>query len=350
MRVFLANDTPLVSVLIPTYNRSSLIGNAIESVLAQTYENYEIIIIDDGSTDDTGAVVNKFNSLRIKYIYQENKGRSAARNLAFNLSQGDYIAFLDSDDMFHPQKIELQVAHLESHPEYGMSYTSARVIDEQGKEIFRDDISEESCPYYRAVDSGWLYDKIVFYIPVTVLLPTVMVRADVLRMVGGFDEAFLRFEDTDLWRRLAKVTPILALDEPLTTVLTHSGNRMVDPDREYLAVAQYVDKIFRDDGIRDPVMLRAGASRLFLHYGLAVFAGYDHKRAMEFFVRSFVFEPTLPTSYFLKHRLFNWKRSVIFTKSAMLHNPFAALEYFSRYLSDRLWWVIRKYLTNRLIH
>ena len=140
-------NTPRVSVVIPTFNRASILGNAIESVLSQTYDSYEIIIVDDGSTDDTSSVVTKFNSSRINYLYQENKGRSSARNKALSLANGEYIAFLDSDDKFYPQKLELQVTLLDSNPAFGMSYTSARVSDEHGKEIFRDGIAEGTYPY-----------------------------------------------------------------------------------------------------------------------------------------------------------------------------------------------------------
>lgn len=262
-------SSPRVSIVIATYNRASFIGKAIESVLDQTYDSYEIIIVDDGSTDETLSVVSKYESSRIKYIYQENSGRSSARNTALSLIQGEYVAFLDSDDMFLPQKLELQVELLENNPDFGMSYTSARVSDEHGNEIIKDGAVDGGA-YYLATDSGWLHDKIAFYLPVTILLPTVMVRKDVLKRVGGFDESLSRFEDTDLWRRISKVTQIVALDIPLTTVLTHSGNQMESPEEVYRSLSFYVRKIFNEEPGCDPLVYREGAARLFLHYGYAV--------------------------------------------------------------------------------
>lgn len=297
-------DVPRVSVVIPTHNRSCLLGKAIESVLGQTFDSYEIIIVDDGSTDDTCSVVDKYDSPRIRYCYQENKGRSAARNYALNLAQGEYIAFLDSDDTFYPQKLELQVALLDSNPEYGMSYTSARVVDEHGIELFRDGTTSDDCPYYRAIDSGWIYDKVALYLPVTVILPTVMVRTGIVRSVGGFDESLSRFEDTDFWRRVSKITPVIAIAEPLTTVLTHSGNRMETPDEVYRSLSRYVGKVFREDADRNPTVLREGAARLFLHYGYAVNAVHGQWRQAEPFFRDAIdLEPRYAVDSLLESRM-----------------------------------------------
>lgn len=299
----MAISSPWVSVVIATYNRASILGKAIESVLCQTYDSYEIIIVDDGSTDDTLSVVSKYESSRIKYVYQENNGRSSARNRALSLIQGEYVAFLDSDDMYFPQKLELQVELLENNPAFGMSYTSARVSDEYGNEIFKDGVADGGGAYYRAINSGWLHDKIAFYLPVTILLPTVMVRRDILNHVGGFDESLSRFEDTDLWRRISKVTQIIALDEPLTTVLTHSGNRMESPEEVYQSLSSYIRKTLKEDSGDDSLVYREGAARLFLHYGYAVNSVYCQRRLSEpFFQEAISFYPRYSIDSLLESR------------------------------------------------
>ena len=107
----------LFSIIIPTYNRANLIGKAIDSVLAQTYHNWELIIIDDGSTDNTRDVVRSYNDNRIKYFYQENRGRSAARNYGIDISKGDYISFLDDDDYYLENFLE-EFFHIISEKKY----------------------------------------------------------------------------------------------------------------------------------------------------------------------------------------------------------------------------------------
>lgn len=111
-----------VSVIIPTYNRAEFISDAIESVLNQTFEDYEIIIVDDGSTDNTKQIVQSYTS-KVKYYYQEQSGVSSARNYGIKAATGEYIAFLDSDDQFLPQKLEKQVEVLENNPRIGIVYS-----------------------------------------------------------------------------------------------------------------------------------------------------------------------------------------------------------------------------------
>ena len=116
-------DAPKVTVIIPTYNGAGLLGEAIQSVLAQTYPNYEAIIVNDASPDHTSEVVKQFNDPRLKYIVHDtNEGAVAARKTALRFSTGELIALLDQDDMFHPEKLETHVAFLEAHPSFGVSY------------------------------------------------------------------------------------------------------------------------------------------------------------------------------------------------------------------------------------
>jgi glycosyltransferase involved in cell wall biosynthesis len=251
---------PEVSVVIATYNRAPMLGEAIQSVSEQTYPEYEVIVVDDGSTDNTREVVSAFPG-KVRYVFQQNRGRSAARNHGIGLAQGRYVAFLDSDDMFAPHKLAVQVSRLNQDPEAGMVYSAALNIDERGKEI----------PFvYEASASGWIYREVAFYVPLTITLPTVMIRTEVLRQVGGFDESMDRFEDTDMWRRVAKRYPIIGVAEPLSTLRTHSGNTLQDPARVFKQISYYVRKVVNEDREFGPIFIRRGAARLYGHYGCAV--------------------------------------------------------------------------------
>ena len=126
----------LVSVIIPTYNRPEYICEAIESVLTQTYKNYEIIVINDGSIADIKKVLDSYMS-KIKYIYQENKGITATRNIGIKNSKGKYLAFLDDDDLFELRKLEIQVPILENNPKIGFAYSDYYVLETNKKEETR---------------------------------------------------------------------------------------------------------------------------------------------------------------------------------------------------------------------
>jgi len=238
-----------------------LLKQALASCLEQTYQDFEIIVVDDGSTDDTRQAVESFNSKKIRYIYQENCGRSKARNKAISLAQGKYITFLDSDDEYMPNKLEIGVNALDKNPHYGALYSAAYNVDIDGN----------LHPYvYPAPSSGWIYKEITLYLPLTLCLPTVMVRREVFQEVGLFDEKQNRFEDTDMWRRISKRYQFLAVDQPLCKIRYHRGNEMEHPETVYQALKYYTEKVLREDTLRYGLGLRFLAARLCVHYGLAI--------------------------------------------------------------------------------
>jgi glycosyltransferase involved in cell wall biosynthesis len=255
---------PVVSVIIPTFNRGRFIASAIHSVLAQSYEHFEVIVVDDGSTDDTKSIVAEITDERVHYIYQSNHGRSNARNHALKVAQGKYIAFLDSDDLYMPGKLAMQIEYLDAHSEVGMIYTSAVCVDEAGNRLSHT---------YEATVSGDIYKHIAFFTPVTITLPTVVVRAEVFSTVGGFDENMHRFEDTDMWRRISKQYKIDALSLYTCELRTHDDNALLaqDPNKIALGLKYYVQKIFREDRNLGTNLLRRGAARIYFYYGGALF-------------------------------------------------------------------------------
>ena len=124
---------PLVSIVLPTHNRANLLPKSIDSVLAQTYSHWELIVVDDGSNDATLEVVGKYNDPRIHCVSQVNRGLPGARNTGIAMARGQYLAFLDADDAYHAEKLKWHVEHLETEPEVGLSYASRVEVDGEGK-------------------------------------------------------------------------------------------------------------------------------------------------------------------------------------------------------------------------
>jgi glycosyltransferase involved in cell wall biosynthesis len=253
---------PRVSVVMPTYNRADFVLEAIDSVLSQSYSDFELIVVDDGSVDNTKSSIEKYTDERLIYIGQKNMGRSNARNRALSQARGDYIAFLDSDDMYLPGKLALQVEFLDEHPEIGMLYTSAICVDEAGADL--------NFSYVASV-SGHIYKEIAFFQPVTITLPTVMVRKGVLEEAGNFDESMSRFEDTDMWRRISKITYIHGMDVATCKLRTHTNNSLGSQNPESIveSIKYYSSKIMSEDANIHGVNRRKGLANLYLYYGRA---------------------------------------------------------------------------------
>lgn len=200
----------MISVIIPTYNRASYLKEAIDSVLGQDYfsnshqsKSFELIVVDDGSTDDTKKVVESY-SQKIRYKFQEHTGVSSTRNLGLKLSQGDFIAFLDSDDLWKKEKIRLQMKFMEAHPEAVVCCTQEIWI--------RNGVFVNPKKKHRKY-SGWIFEKVL---PLCLLsLSSALFRRRLFDEIGGFDSSLPACEDYDLGIRLAHRYPLYFLDEPL---------------------------------------------------------------------------------------------------------------------------------------
>jgi glycosyltransferase involved in cell wall biosynthesis len=193
---------PKVSVIIPTYNRAALLVEAVQSVMKQTYTELELIVVDDGSTDDTREAILPYLH-RIKYLYQERGGVSKARNYGIRVSHGEYIAFLDSDDLWLDKKLEVQVNFMESHSSF-VSYTDEIWI-RKGKRV---NPGKRHRKY-----SGWIFDKVL---PLCIISPSsAMMRREVFDRIGLFDETLPACEDYDMWIRVAKHYPIHLIEQQL---------------------------------------------------------------------------------------------------------------------------------------
>jgi glycosyltransferase involved in cell wall biosynthesis len=211
---------PLVSVIIPTYNRSGIVHEAIESVLSQTYDEIELIVVDDGSTDDTSRQMQKYGD-RIRILTQENAGPAAARNRGISNCHGELIAFLDSDDLWTSTKVQRQVSLLQktdnSTPccltNIRMEW-NARTINSFDNSWLKTDMEE----------GIWLNVAEVIATRFVLFNQAVMIRRDALERVGGFDESLRLLEDTDLAMRLSFEGPWAFIKEPLVIWRETSGS------------------------------------------------------------------------------------------------------------------------------
>jgi len=219
--IFVKRIEPLVSVIIPTYNRAELVAQAVESVLNQTYRKIEIIVVDDGSTDNTREVLRKYQG-EVKYIYQQRSERSKARNEGFRHSKGDCIAFLDSDDVWLPTKIEKQVEVLNEQPDVGLVYTGVQFIDTNGGPCAGKLCWDEPV---RKV----LYEDLMTHNVITGSLSAIMVRRECLDRVGLFDETMNICEDLDLYRRIARYYKFHKIDVRLVKIRIHGENTQRNP-------------------------------------------------------------------------------------------------------------------------
>ncbi len=206
-------NEPLISAVIPTYNYGRFVGDAVRSVLEQTYANREVIVVDDGSTDDTRARLAPYLD-RIRYVYQENQGLSAARNTGIRTATGDWIALLDSDDLWHSRKLELQVRYLRAHPEVGL-LGSDHVYDLAGGWPQVPDDGE-------ATAGDITLDELVMS---TRFSPSsALIRKDCFEQVGLFDTNLRSAEDRDMWVRLACRVPVRKLRLPLCCYRLHGAS------------------------------------------------------------------------------------------------------------------------------
>lgn len=215
---------PLVSIVIPTYNRASLIGQSLKSALAQTYKNCEIIVVDDGSTDNTRQVVESFGPA-VRYISKDNSGPSPTRNLGIREAKGEYVAFLDSDDLWEPTKIEKQLRCFEQNPDRGMVSCNYRFIDQNNAVI------KDPGAYPGYVPAPYLINDMVRLQFPFAATSQFMFRRSIFEKIGAFKENLRISEDVDLLIRVGVKFPIGYVDEVLVSVRLHENHSMRETPR-----------------------------------------------------------------------------------------------------------------------
>ncbi len=273
---------PLVSVVVPNYNYGRFLPRALESVFAQTYSDVEVLVVDDGSTDDSLEVMRRYDG-RIRSISQPNGGVSRARNLGVRESRGELIAFLDSDDWWLEEKLAKEVALLESGG-FGMVYTGLRFVSEDGD--VRGEITDGL--------SGWVLKELALLTKpgVPASGSSALIRRECFDEVGPFDPALSTSADWDLWRRIACRYAIGMVREPLTSYRLHPASMHRDVElfeRDMLFAFQ---KMFEDEAAREahPFERRARA-RLFMTFAGSYFRIRRWDKVLEYCARSLALNP-----------------------------------------------------------
>jgi glycosyltransferase involved in cell wall biosynthesis len=206
---------PAVSVIMPTFNRLEFLPPAIESVMAQTFTDWELIVADDGSSAATRAYLQSLEDPRVKIIWLPHTGRpSAVSNIAMREARGEYVAFLDSDDLWLPRKLAAQIDSLREHPERKWSYTKFALVDASGSPIVSARMRDLPTP------TGWILEKLLNSETV-IAQPSVVVARQLIEQLGAFDEELVMCYDDELWFRLAAHSEIDGINEPLTVIRRH---------------------------------------------------------------------------------------------------------------------------------
>lgn len=273
---------PLVSVVIPTHNRAHYVTEAIDSVLAQSYPWVEIIVVDDGSTDNTRDVLLAYGS-RLQYIHQQNynRGPAAALNRGIRDARGTYIALLDDDDTWRPDKLALQIPILENDPALGFLGSDLWITDAAGHITSRfSQPADVPATFAGLIDYNMLGNS------------SVVIRRTVFDAVGGFDANLRTTQDYDLWLRMAKVSTFRCLDVPTTMWRIHGANKHLNK------VQKLEDRIriFTRHGNLDHlsfVQRRVRMAKLYYEYaehfhGLGLFG-----RAVRAYARAFANNPAV---------------------------------------------------------
>lgn len=279
---------PRVSIITPTYNRVHLIGEAVESVLAQTVSDWELLIVDDGSTDNTREVLAVYQSdPRIHYLYQPNQGQSLARNAALAKARGEFIGFLDSDDIWYFDKLERQLAAFGAHPEVHIVHGDEATIDEQGRELSRENMRRYS---------GWITPQLLT--DNCVSITTALVRRECFDTLGGFDPKYGVADDYELWLRFSAryrfhYEPGLVAGYRVMAAQISSDKR-----RRFAANEQIIqDFLARDGNCLSRAELRWGLARFYARKARYFAAVGERRTALGAIGRALGLAPLSPASW-----------------------------------------------------
>ncbi|MBI6630259.1 glycosyltransferase family A protein [Pontibaca salina] len=264
------SETPVVSVVIPTYNRAHILCDALDSVLVQSFTDLEVIVVDDASDDGTEIAVHDWRSRNrppfpIRFIRQARGGGNVARNRGIAEARGEFVAFLDSDDLWHADKIARQVTRLRARPDHGAVYTGLREVELSTGAVL--------AQHGHRFPEGDLLDALLVS-DVTAPTSTYLVRRQVLLDAGCFDPALAARQDWDMWIRVAERTMIACVPEALVDLRLHSGPRTAsDPTRElqaYELILKKYQPLRRSRGLKVRLAARASyhrrTGRVHLHY------------------------------------------------------------------------------------
>jgi glycosyltransferase involved in cell wall biosynthesis len=278
-----------VSIIIPAYNKAELTVKTVDSVLNQTYPNVEVIVVDDGSTDNTKQAMAAYGN-RVKYFYKENGGACSARNYGLKNAQGEYIGFLDCDDVYEPAKVEEAVSYLMKNPRFGFLHTAAAFIDEQDRVV-----GHYSHP--KSVYEGKIANRLILgnYI----CNSTSLIRRGCLEKVGGFDESIFIPADWDLSLRLAREFEAGYIDKPLTRYRVTGNYTFNNLSKAHDEEFKVINKFFDLSGDNRGLLKNKAFSNFYFRYAECFLLRGEYPQAQDYLRRS------------LKFNLFNLKSIIL---------------------------------------
>lgn len=244
---------PLVSIVMPVYNTERYLPEAVRSVLAQTFQNWELLVLNDESPGDARGVMDEFDDPRIRFLEHKNGGPAFTRNRGMQESRGDFIAFLDSDDVWLPEKLDKQLDLFRRNPDAGVVYSQRETIDEQGR-VLRG--------YKPRLHSGMILDHL--YVDNFVCMSSAIMKRAVFEKVGLIDERLRMSEDFDYWLRVACFFSFAPLDEALVRYRVHTAQVSTKTDYRIKTVWEIRERFEREFG--QYVGFRARRRAKALHY------------------------------------------------------------------------------------
>lgn len=317
----------MISVILPTFNRDKTVADAVESVLNQTYANLELIVVDDGSVDNTEQTLSRFLAdSRFRYVKQKNSGAADARNTGLDLASGDLIAFIDSDDIWLESKLEAQMAVFEALPEvcavfsdfYAMTdgvriekshimtyFSIVRELNKSIEDIFESSLLMDLSYAHPKVGVFWgfIYDTMIF--GNLILTSTCLFKRQVFDKIGKFDTKYKTLEDYDLYLRITKEFSVAYVDVPL--VYYGYGEKQLSGASNQVKVCyNYLDIFLRNLlKLDDPTFFRNHKDQFYKHLGIwqsnagyIFFSLHKLKLARKFYFKSFINHLVLPRTLF----------------------------------------------------
>ncbi len=277
---------PTVSVVITCYNYGRYLKASLASVLDQTYRDFDVIVVDDGSTDNTPAIMQGYAADgRVSYIRQENAGQPKAKNRGIRQSNGEFVAFLDADDLWMPDKLEKQMT-LFDDPHVGVVYARRKWINQDGEEISGDE---------RRLWRGNVLDRI--FVDNFICFSSAVIRRSVLDQVGFFDETLPMGIDYDLWIRVAARSEFVFVDEPLVKYRTGHANLSRNTLKRYDCAQRIMRKSLSDPLLRDRFawyVPRLAWADTWSNMAVYFAAQGSRREALRYFGKAFVMMPVYP--------------------------------------------------------
>ena len=292
-------EKPLISIVLPTYNRKGVIGRAINSVIRQSYHKWELIIIDDGSTDGTEEFIRTYgNSYNIKYVKQPNRGVSISRNNGISLSKGEYIAFIDSDDEWIERKLEAQLDFFNLHTEIALVFSNANLIKPDGIIASKPEIIKHDRDEIFTLES-------VFKDPYFGI-PTVMIRKDIFDIVGKFDESLNTAEDIDLFLRISLKKSIGYQHDKFANIYISGGSLTSSKGKEKGTISTFENNIlvikrFIEENkyicIENNCDINGAMFNLYCSYARALLSGGNMKQARDKIISAHKYKKSIELYY-----------------------------------------------------